>query len=186
MIQFSWTTPASNGGVSIETYEIFWDNNSGSTDLTSYSFVGSKLASESLIFTKSSGLTPGLDFKFYVIAINDIGNSDYSDTITIMAASEPAAPSVFTTDSQSRTSITISWSEPDNGGIAITDYQIDWNQGDSVGSTYTSLVTTTSGTRTHTVSGLTTAGDVYRFKLRAINLIGASSDSAVYAVIAGT
>ena len=51
---------------------------------------------------------------------------------------------------------------------------------------YTALVTTTSGSRAHTVSGLTIAGEVYRFKVRAENSIGKSADSAAYSVVGAT
>ena len=49
-----------------------------------------------------------------------------------IAAIEPDAPSTFFTESQSSSSITFSWNEPYNGGEAITDYEIDWNQGDTI------------------------------------------------------
>lgn len=99
-----------------------------------------------------------------------------------MAASKPQPPSSFTTDSQSTSSITISWTEPDNGGDPISDYEIDWDRGATIDS-YTTLVSTTSGTLTHTISGLTVAGEVYKLKVRAVNSIGTSVDSAEYQVI---
>ena len=144
MIQISWSAPSSNGGVAIDTYKIFWDNNSGSTDLSTFIEIGTKSASDSLIFSKSSELTPGYNYQFAVTAINQVGTSDCSDTITVMAASAPSAPSSFSTDAQSTTSITISWVEPDDGGTSITDYEIDWNQGSQV-DTWQPLVGTTSG-----------------------------------------
>lgn len=106
--------------------------------------IGSKAATDSLVFSKSSELTPGNYYQFTVTAVNEVGASEYSDTITVMAASVPSAPSSFSTVAQSTTSITISWTEPDNGGTAITDYEIDWDQGSQTNS-WTSLVTTTSG-----------------------------------------
>jgi hypothetical protein len=102
-----------------------------------------------------------------------------------MAASEPSAPDTFTTVSQSATAITISWTAPDDGGTAITDYQVDWDQGSSVAS-WTSLVTTTSGSTQHIVTGLTEPGATFQFKVRARNVIGLSADSLPYAVIAAT
>ena len=89
---------------------------------------------------------------------------------------------MFTTNAQSTTSITFSWNEPYNGGDAITDYEIDWNQGDTI-NTFTRLVSTTYGTRVHTVNGLTVNGLVYRFIVRAINSVGKSANSDSYSVI---
>lgn len=120
-----------------------------------------------------------------MIAHNEVGESDPSGLITIKAASVPSTPLIFTTVHQSTTSITISWTEPDNGGTAITDYEVDWDQGSNVNA-WTALVTTTSGTTQHIVSGLTDAGATYSFKVRAINAIGESSDSLAYSVIAAT
>ena len=51
---------------------------------------------------------------------------------------------------------------------------------------WTPLVTTTSGSTQHIVSGLTEAGATFQFKVRAKNIIGLSVDSAPYAVIAAT
>ena len=97
----------------------------------------------------------------------------------------PTAPSEFFTNAQSNTSITFAWSEPNNGGLTITDYEIDWNQGDSINK-YTSLAATTSGARSKTVSGLTVNGEVYRFIVRAKNSLGKSANSTPYSVLAAT
>lgn len=71
-----------------------------------------------------------------VTATNQIGNSSISSegngANMPIAAIEPDAPSAFFTESQSSSSITFSWNEPYNGGEAITDYEIDWNQGDTI------------------------------------------------------
>ena len=98
MIQFGWTASESDGGVSLDEYKIYWDGSSGSTDLTTFVEIGTKPASDTLTFTQSSNLTPGSTYTFAVRATNAVGLSAYSDTIAIMAASEPAAPSIFRTD----------------------------------------------------------------------------------------
>lgn len=81
--------------------------------------MGTKLVSESLVFTMASDITTGEYYQFYVVSVNSIGDSPQSTIIKIMAASAPAAPSVFSTVAQSTTGITFSWSEPDNGGDPI-------------------------------------------------------------------
>ena len=102
-----------------------------------------------------------------------------------IADTVPAAPSVFTTVARTATSITFGWSEPYDGGDVITEYEIDWNQGDTI-NTFTPLATTSSATRTYTVSGLSIAGEAYRFIVRAINSVGKSANSSSYTVIAST
>jgi len=61
-----------------------------------------------------------------VTATNAIGDSAVSSegngAILPVSNAVPAPPSVFTTDAQSTTSITFSWSEPYNGGSSITGY----------------------------------------------------------------
>ena len=99
-----------------------------------------------------------------------------------MSADLPSKVTSLATVSQSSTSITISWQEPADGGLPITDYSIEWNQGDAV-NTYTTLVSTTSGSRSHTVS-VSTPGETYRFKVTAINAVGPGEASDPYAVVA--
>ena len=95
---------------------------------------------------------------------------------------EPDAPSTFTTVSESTTSITISWTAPaEDGGEAITDYEIDWNQG-SVTNSWTPIASTTSGSTSYTKNGLTVPQETYKFRVRAKNLVGLSEDSAEYSV----
>ena len=62
--------------------------------------------------------------------------------------------------------VTLSWEAPDDGGFAITDYEVRINGRGSwifIGSTHT----------THTVTGLTN-GTVYVFQVRAVNAAGSS------------
>ena len=144
LIKFSWQPPSDFGGVDLTLYTIYWDSGSGSADTSTFVSIGTKNPTEQLVFTQAASLSAGQDYQLYVIAHNSIGESEPSSVITIKAASEPSAPDTFTTVSQSTTAITISWAAPDNGGTAITDYQVDWDQGSSVAS-WTPLVTTTSG-----------------------------------------
>lgn len=97
----------------------------------------------------------------------------------------PAAPSVFTTVARTASSITFGWSEPYDGGDTIIEYEIDWNQGDTINS-FTPLATTSAAVRTYTINGLSIAGEAYRFIVRAINSVGKSASSAHYTVIAAT
>ena len=81
----------------MSSYDIYWDNASGSSDTTTFDFLDSKSHTENKIFTKSSNLNPGSVYQFYVIAVNTIGESPPSEIISIMAASLPQAPTTFTT-----------------------------------------------------------------------------------------
>ena len=69
MIQFQWTAPSSNGGVSLTAYKIYWDSGSGSADLSSFT-LEKTLSTSSSSYTKSSDLTAGVEYQFYVVAAN--------------------------------------------------------------------------------------------------------------------
>ena len=62
-------------------------------------------------------------------AKNSVGLSIDSSDYSIITTTIPTAPSTFNTDARSTSSITLSWTEPDDGGESITDYALDWNQG---------------------------------------------------------
>lgn len=111
----------------MSSYKIYRDKNSSFSNPNAFHLVSTKLVSESLVFTMASDITTGEYYQFYVVSANSIGDSAQSEIIKIMAASAPTAPSVFATVAQSTTSITFNWSEPDNGGDPISDYEIDWN-----------------------------------------------------------
>lgn len=138
-IKISWTAPASDGGAALTLYTVYWDNASGST----FTSLGTTSTS-TLSFTKSSGLTVGSTYKFKVTAKNAIGESVYSSTLSVIAASVPAAPSSFSVITQSQTTIEIAWTAPDNGGNAITDYKVKYNQGSLI-NTWVVLAASTSG-----------------------------------------
>ena len=86
-------------------------------------------------------------------ALNSVGYSINSEYYSVTTTKVPSAPSTFITDAQNFASITISWTEPANGGQSISDYQVDWNQGSST-NTWTPLASTTSGATTFTKNGL--------------------------------
>jgi hypothetical protein len=83
-ISITWTAPAYDGSSTLIGYNIFWDNNTG-TIITSA--IGTT-PYQTLSFTKS-GLTAGKYYKFAVSAINDLGESLMSGTVTIIAATVP-------------------------------------------------------------------------------------------------
>ena len=84
--------------------------------------------------------------------------------------------------SQSRTSITISWSAPSSdGGSPITAYEILWNGGS--GSTFISIATHTDlENLQYTRDAGLEAGTVYEFKVVAVNEVGPSLETASVAI----
>lgn len=180
-IKFSWLAPASDGGVALNTnpYTIYWDNASNGATWTSLGTVGT------LTYTKSSGLTSGLTYKFRVTASNSIAESVASSVLSVIAASAPAAPSGLYVISQSQTEISVGWPAPANNGNAITDYIVNYNQGNLV-DVWVNLVSSTAGLTSVTLSSISTPGETFQFKVIAKNQIGESPESSIFPVIAAT
>jgi predicted phage tail protein len=101
-ISITWTAPTYDGSSSITSYNVYWDNNSGtllSTPVGTTNY-------QTLSFTKS-GLTAGLNYKFAVSAVNDLGESSLSGVVSIISATVPDPVTILSMYSQSKTSIGI-------------------------------------------------------------------------------
>ena len=130
------------------------------------------------------GLDTGLEYDFKVRAKNDVDLSAFSQVSTFMAARVPDAPAAPTSSGADQTSITIDWLAPYNGGTSITDYRVQWNLGGS-GLDFYDLVTVGADTLTYTQSSLTT-GEIYKWRIIAINTIGPGPESDHLSVYAAT
>ena len=101
LIKFSWSPPADDGGVALNLYTIYWDNSSGSADLSTFTAINTKNPdTDQLLHTQSANVVTGEDYQLYVIAHNEVGASLPSGVITIKAASVPQPPTVFNTVAQ--------------------------------------------------------------------------------------
>jgi hypothetical protein len=84
-IKFSWTQGVSNGGTEVIDFNVYYDQG-----LSTYVLLAEKLTSS--YFTSTATLTPGVTYSFKVTARNNVGSSDYSSVISILAAQIPDAP----------------------------------------------------------------------------------------------
>ncbi len=65
-------------------------------------------------------------------AINSVGTSLTSSTLSILAATKPDPPLALTTDNANTnvSQVAFSWTEPvNNSGTPITGYKVYWNAG---------------------------------------------------------
>ena len=157
-VMLSWIQPS--GGAEVTGYEYEQDVSgrwisTGSTDTT----------------TTVTGLTNGQSYTFRVRAINSAGASAASiASASVTPATVPGAPTgLSATVSDQR--VDLIWTAPaSNGGQSITDYE--YEQGGS--GTWIS----TGGTATSYMVRNLTNGQPYRFRVRALNSVGAGAASA--------
>ena len=157
-VMLSWVQPS--GGAEVTDYEYEQDLSgtwisTGSTD-TDYTV---------------RNLTNGQSYTFRVRAANSAGRSAASTaSASVTPATVPGAPTGLSA-TVSHEQVELNWTAPaSNGGEPITDYE--YEQGGS--GTWIS----TGGTATsYTVMGLTN-GQPYRFRVRALNSVGAGAASA--------
>lgn len=133
------------------------------------------------------GLQTGTLYSFKIMAINDVGTSDFSDELqSIMPAELPTPPTNPQMISSTSSTIHLEWFDPvSNGGTPISDYQIYWDNGSS-GSQFELLASTTLGMNSYFQQSGLEAGVYYTYKIRAVNHIGASPSSKSLKVVASS
>lgn len=120
MIQ--WLAPDDRGSI-VTNYQIFWDNGNGATPRTLLTTTSSSVFEASTTFALAD-LVDGKTYKFALRALNTIGPSSYSASVSIIAATVPSKPSTPTVTTASSASIQIVWVEPATGGSPITSYHV--------------------------------------------------------------
>lgn len=150
-----FSVPTSDGGAPITDYEFSTDN--GST----FQSTGSTSSPLTL-----SGLSNGTTYQVVIRAANAAGSGTSSTTVSGIPVTTPLAPTI-TGITPGNTALTVAFTAPtNNGGSAITDYQVSTNNG----STFSSAGTTVSPIL---VTGLTN-GTTYQVVIRAVNAVPGS------------
>jgi hypothetical protein len=172
-IALSWSAPSSNGGSTITGYNIYRGTTSGSEGTTPIATVNGT----TLTYT-DTGLTNGPTYFYKVTAINSIGMSPQSNEANATPtapATSPQPPTGLTTTTISSSQINLSWTAPsDNGGSAITGYQIERSTDN--GNTWSTIQSNTGSTTTYSDTGLSPSTS-YTYRVSAINSVGTSSPS---------
>ena len=125
-IQIAWTEPENND-LPITSYDIYW--NGLNPDVLEYTKLVT-VAPYFLTYTIDE-VSPGLVYKFKILATNQVGDSALSSPVTIKAAQVPDAPAQPTLVFQSPTVITIEWVAPHDNFDPILDYIVRWDLGTS-------------------------------------------------------
>jgi len=169
-ITLSWLAPLNDGGSEITGYQVSIDD--GSSWISANSAWIDIHHESGYSFT---GLTNGITYTFKVRALNAVeaGAEATVEATPAESITEPSVPRDFTAtpgDGQIR----LSWAAPANdGGSEITAYQV-WSSKDST------WVNASSHTG-HTITGLIN-GEIYDFKVQALNAAGYSDTASITAI----
>ncbi|MFI5415819.1 MAG: fibronectin type III domain-containing protein, partial [Nitrososphaerales archaeon] len=175
-VNLSWIAPSSNGGPPVTGYKIDYMLDTGNfTNLVPNS--GSSFTAYS-----HTGLLVGHTYTYRIFAINSIGTSNSSNTATVTTVQVTTVPgsSILSANPSSATSISLSWSPPSSdGGSAITGYRIEYSNATSQ---YSILVANSGNTQTSYLHKGLTTGQIYSYRVTAINAIGMGNPSNVASV----
>lgn len=170
-IRVNWTTPENNGAEITSVDILNADSNavlktiSASTEPNLW---GSNFTTAGRTCTYVlSGLTDGTTYKIKVRANNSAGAGVPSAQVSAYPYTLPKAPENVTVTAGTK-SLTVSWTAPNNGGSAITKYEVFELTGGVAGA---SPVATTTGATSATISGLNNA-EGHTYAVRAVNEAG--------------
>ncbi len=176
-INLSWSAPSNNGGSAITGYKIEQSTNSGSTWSAIVSNTGSTVTTYSNV-----GLAASTSYTYRISAINFIGTSVPSGTVSATTSSTTTVPTVpqppigLAASVVSSSQINLSWTTPsNNGGSAITGYKID--RSINGGSSWGTLVSNTGSTATTYSNTALVSNTAYAYRVSAINSVGTSAVS---------
>lgn len=173
-IGLSWTAPADMGGYPVEDY-IIESTADGGSNWVAESDVST---ATSVTISSHNGvpLVNGNEYSFRVSTKTSIATSSSTEITGGPAVPHtvPSAP-VLDTPTSDNGSIGVTWSAPDNGGKAITDYVVQYKR-----ASRTEWTTFTDGTSTATSATITGVnnGVSYVVRVAAVNPKGQGAWSA--------
>ena len=127
-----------------------------------------------------TGLTSGTTYEFYPYAVNGAGEGRWgfnSKVTTLRLTASASAPTGLTAD-VSGTSAQLSFTPGDNGGVAISNYEVSFDNG----ATWQAMSPATTASPL-TITGLT-PGVTSQVKVRAVTSVGSGAASSAVAVTA--
>lgn len=114
----------------------------------------------------------GKEYSFKLQAMNDVGVSPFSPSLTTLAAVVPSVPKQFRATDSQLGSVALQWTTPNSdGGSPLTGFVIYYKPTGTGSWSTTSLIPTS--TLYYQVSGLST-NTQYSFKITAANVKGQS------------
>jgi hypothetical protein len=137
------------------------------------------------VTSQDHGIQTGQLYTFKLLAINDVGPSEFSEELSgVMPAELPTPPINPSLISSTSSTIHFQWYESvTSGGTPVQDYQIYWDSG-SQGSEFSLLKDSTLGMTSYFQQSGLTSGHYYQFKILALNHIGLSASSQSIRIVA--
>lgn len=176
VISLAWSEPSIDVGTPVLSYNI----ESRREDSSDWEVLDQTV---DLSYSILSDLETGLAYTLRVQAINEIGASEYSSELVVIAAREPDAPTTFILVHSEPSEIVFEWQEPYDGGSPITYYKVYWDN--AAGDNNLQLYAFTVGpTNNLVVYHELTEGLIYSFKVVSVNLVGESGQSLAASFIA--
>ena len=172
-VRLSWTNP---GNSSITGYQVRQSDSVDSAGDRVWGIWEDFTSGASTDFITVSELTHGIEYTFQIRAVNRVGESLESNTVT--ATLLPAKPVV--TGQAGVGQLTLSWPNPNDG--TITGYQVQQSTdgGTTWDPAWTAIAGSDKDTTTHTVTGLTN-GTAYTFQIRAMQGTASTESDTVTA-----
>ena len=168
-VDLLWSAPSSNGGTAITSYKVYRGTTSGEETLL---LSGGCSGLGAVLSCADIALSNGTTYYYKVSAVNAVGEGAQSNPAGATPATTPLAPQNFSA-TRGNQLVTLTWSVPSsNGGAAITSYNV-YRSITSGGE----ILLTSGGcfgfgaTLTCTDAGLTN-GDIYYYKVSAVNAVG--------------
>ena len=166
-INLSWEAPDSDGGVTISSYHV-----ETSTDGETWTEAAAAATGTTYAHT---GLTLGTIYRYQVSARNSQGLSTPSDATSVTALETvvgPGAPRNVAASSGGRHTVELSWDPPaSDGGASVISYKIE--RAERTAYHDWSVVVADTGSRDTTyVDGGLYAGELYSYRVSAINAAG--------------
>jgi hypothetical protein len=177
-VPLTWTAPNSDGGSPINSYVIRYSSSSSSGPWSSLYYIS---VTTSFSF---GGLTNGTTYWFQVAAVNGFCGSGAPESgpfITSNSATPGTTPNqvtgVTTTSGPNVGNISVTWTAPGNGGLAISSYILQYRVTGS-GSFFTTITGISPVATNYVITGLASS-TTYDIRVAAINIVGTGAYSDI-------
>lgn len=162
-VSLAWTAPTSTGGRPIVDYVVEYSPDAG---------VNWNVFADPVSTARTAtvtGLTNGTSYVFRVAARNAAATGAFGAVSAPATPRTKPAPVGAPVGARGNTSVSLTWSAPDSGGAAITDYLVQFST--NAGSTWKTFNDGVRATTGATVTGLVN-GTPYLFRIAAKNAAG--------------